>query len=211
MKRRTLALAGLAQAIEIVLQTANDGDADVALLEPAINSLFALDADSVEDVFGGLPAMRSALQLLIAHIEGSGPRRVSANRIAFTVLLVERKLIAQKRLLEALTKGVANAQAKREAGGSLSADVQQHFGDLYSATISTLTPRVLVQGNPNQLAQSTVVGRIRCALLAAVRSAVLWRQLGGSWWDIILRRGAIASVAKDLIADIEAGQKPALD
>ena len=211
MKRRTLALAGLAQAIEIVLQTANDGDADAMLLRPAVDSLFALDAKSVEDVYGGLPALRSALQLLIAQLEGHGERRASANRIAFSVLLVERKLFAQQRLLAAIAKGVANAIPKRDRDGVLSTEVQQHFGDLYSATISTLTPRVLVQGNPNQLAQSTVVGRIRCALLAAVRSAVLWRQVGGSWWDIVLRRKAIASAARELLAAIDATPQTAAD
>ncbi len=202
MRQRTLALAGMAQAIEVVLQTAADGHADDALLTPATASLFATDAASTEAVFGGLPAMRSALQLLIAQIEGSGPRRVSANRIGFTVLLVERKLVAEPKLLAALAEGIDNARPKLERGGLLDADVQQHLGDLYSATISTLTPRVLVQGDPNHLAQSVVVGRIRCALLAAVRAAVLWRQLGGSWWDIVLRRGAITASAREMLEEI---------
>lgn len=81
--------------------------------------------------------------------------------------------------------------------------LQQHFGDLYSATISTLSPRVLVQGDPNQLAKTAVVARIRCALLAAIRAAMLWRQLGGSWWDITLRRRAICDAARALLAEIE--------
>jgi high frequency lysogenization protein len=203
MKRRTLALAGLAQAIEVVLQTAADGHADDALVAPATASLFAIDAPSTEAVFGGLPPMRSALQLLIAQLEGSGPRRASANRIAITVLMVERKLVAQPRLLAALSKGIENARPKLDAGGELAAEVQQQLGDLYAATISTLTPRVLVHGDPAQLAQSVVVGRIRCALLAAVRAAVLWRQLDGSWWDLLLRRRAITQAARELLAEIE--------
>jgi len=47
---------------------------------------------------------------------------------------------------------------------------------------------VLVQGNPHYLGQATVVSEIRAVLLAALRSAVLWRQLGGSLWDFLLRR-----------------------
>jgi high frequency lysogenization protein len=152
--------------------------------------------------------MRSALQLLIAQIEGDGPRRTSANRIAFTVLLVERKLVAQPRLLAAIAKGIGNAEPKRQAGGLLAADVQQHLGDLYAATISTLTPRVLVHGEPTKLAQPIVVGRIRCALLAAIRAAVLWRQVGGSWWDLLLRRRAIGHSARLLIDEIEQAANP---
>jgi high frequency lysogenization protein len=33
-------------------------------------------------------------------------------------------------------------------------------------------------------------------LLAAIRAAVLWRQLGGSYWDLALRRRAIAESAR---------------
>lgn len=203
MRARTLALAGLAQAIEATIQIAADGSADERLLETALDSLFAIDAESTEAVYGGLPRLRSGLQLLLAHLEGSGPRHAAANRIAWTVLQVERKLVTQQRLLDALAKGIANAAPARDGSGSLDPQVQQQLGDLYAATVSTLTPRVLVPGDPAQLAQPAVVGRIRAALLAAIRAAVLWRQVGGSWWDLLLRRRVIADTARELIAEIE--------
>ena len=37
-----------------------------------------------------------------------------------------------------------------------------------------------------------IVSEIRAILLAAVRSAVLWRQLGGSYWDLLFARRAMA-------------------
>ena len=63
--------------------------------------------------------------------------------------------------------------------------------------MSHLRPRVLVQGNPHYLGQAPVVAEVRAILLAAVRSAVLWRQLGGSLWDLLLRR-------RDMLASIRA-------
>jgi high frequency lysogenization protein len=54
-----------------------------------------------------------------------------------------------------------------------------------------------VQGNPVQLAQPAVVAQIRAVLLAAMRSAVLWRQLGGSYWDLMLRRRALLLAARE--------------
>lgn len=36
-----------------------------------------------------------------------------------------------------------------------------------------------------------MVAEIRALLLAAVRSAVLWRQLGGSYWDFLFSRRAM--------------------
>ncbi len=49
----------------------------------------------------------------------------------------------------------------------------------------------MVQGNPHYLGQAGVVAEIRALLLAAVRSAVLWRQLGGSYWDFLFSRKAM--------------------
>ena len=46
----------------------------------------------------------------------------------------------------------------------------------------------MVQGNPHYLGQAGVVAEIRAILLASLRSAVLWRQLGGSIWDLFLRK-----------------------
>ena len=51
----------------------------------------------------------------------------------------------------------------------------------------------MVQGNPHYLGQAGVVAEIRALLLSALRSAVLWRQLGGSMWDFVFRRRDLAS------------------
>jgi high frequency lysogenization protein len=54
----------------------------------------------------------------------------------------------------------------------------------------------MVQGNPVYLAQPPVVAEIRAILLCALRSAVLWRQLGGSQWDLYLRRPQLLGAAR---------------
>ncbi|WP_425331378.1 DUF489 family protein [Proteus mirabilis] len=78
-----------------------------------------------------------------------------------------------------------------ELGDSGHPDVLASLGSLYADTISHLKPRVMVQGNPHYLGQAGVVAEIRALLLAAVRSAVLWRQLGGSYWDFLFGRKAM--------------------
>jgi len=83
--------------------------------------------------------------------------------------------------------------------GSAHPEVLAALGTLYADTVSQLRPRVLVQGNPHYLAQPSVVAEIRAVLLAALRSAVLWRQLGGSPWDFLLRRGELARAASALL------------
>ena len=45
-----------------------------------------------------------------------------------------------------------------------------------------------------------VVGAVRATLLAALRCAVLWRQVGGSYWDLLLSRRRMVDVARELVA-----------
>ena len=73
------------------------------------------------------------------------------------------------------------------------------LGTLYADTISQLRPRIMVQGNPHYLGQAGVVSEIRALLLAAVRSALLWRQVGGSQWQFLLgRRAMLEAVQRQL-------------
>jgi high frequency lysogenization protein len=65
--------------------------------------------------------------------------------------------------------------------------------------ISPLGAKIMVQGNPVYLAQPQVIAEVRAALLAGIRAAVLWRQVGGSFWDFFLRRGAIANTLNEMI------------
>lgn len=43
-------------------------------------------------------------------------------------------------------------------------------------------------GDYNYLQQARIANQIRALLLAAIRSATLWRQVGGSRWQLLLQR-----------------------
>ena len=58
----------------------------------------------------------------------------------------------------------------------------------------------MVQGNPVYLGQPAVVGEVRATLLAALRAAVLWRQLGGGWWDVLTARRRLVDEAQALLS-----------
>jgi high frequency lysogenization protein len=198
MKDRVLALAGLLQSLTAVRQIAQEGRADADLLLPCIDSVFRIDADSVEAVYGGSSRLQPGLQQLLRQLNGGG-RDAAISRMAATVLHLERQLAKQPKMLEDLRRGILTVERQREHFGADHTAVSQRLADLYADTLSQLKPRVMVQGNPLQLSQAAVVAQIRAALLAAVRSAVLWRQLGGSYWDLALRRGAMSRIARALL------------
>jgi high frequency lysogenization protein len=64
-------------------------------------------------------------------------------------------------------------------------------GALYQDTISTFRLRIQVQGDMRFLQQAGNAARIRALLLTGIRSARLWRQLGGHRWQLVFSRSKL--------------------
>ena len=196
MKHRTLALAGMMQGLRLVQSIARSGQADEADLTASLASVFRIDTDSVEAVYGSARLVKTGLETLVGQLQGGESRDGTLSRMAMTVLNVERQLNARSDLLATLQDGIAEAARQREHFGVTHPTVIARLGDIYATSVSRLSTRVLVQGDPTQLQQEAVVAQVRACLLAAVRSAVLWRQLRGSYWDFLLRRRAMLDAAR---------------
>lgn len=200
MEQRVIALAGLVQALSQVRRIADTGQADNAILDTAMGSVFRIDADSVEAVYGGVPAVRSGLRLLAEQLGArqTGPKDPLLPKLAMAVMQLERNFSRNGEMQQRVHDGIGALQLRAEEDGRTHPQVLAAVGRLYTETLSHLTPRVMVQGNPHYLGQADVVAEIRAVLMAAIRSAVLWRQMGGSLWDFLLRRAELRQVAEEL-------------
>lgn len=194
---RVLALAGLIQALAQVRRIADTGQADTEILKTALDSVFRIDADSPADVYGDAAALQPGLRLLRDYFSNQG-RDPQLPRLALAVMQLERRFCRDD-MAASVHEGILALAPEAIRQGSTHPDVLSALGKLYADTISLLRPRVLVQGNPHYLGQAGVVAEIRAVLLAALRSAVLWRQLGGSLWDLLLRRRSILATAETLL------------
>ncbi len=197
-EERVLALAGLFQATGLAQQLANEGRCDETAMASSIGSVFRIDAPSVVGVYGDVSGVRLGLRQLITLLDENN-RDVAITRMAFTVIRLERSLSRRQDLLDRLQQGIVAAQRQVEHFGPESPQVISRLAELYASTLSTLKPRVMVTGNPQQLQQPNVVEKVRANLLAAVRSAVLWRQLGGRQWQMILYRRQCSMLARGLL------------
>lgn len=187
---RVLALAALAQALQQVRRIAETGHADAAILQTALDSVFRIDAIDTLAVFGHVHALQPGLKLLRGYFSGDN-QDDALPRLGLSVLQLERRFIREGELIDQVGNGVDRLAAQMREHGSTHPDVIAGLGALYADTLSQLKPRVMVQGNPHYLGQPGVVAEIRAILLAAVRAAVLWRQLGGSYWDFLFSRRAM--------------------
>ncbi|BFI96341.1 MAG: high frequency lysogenization protein HflD [Rhodanobacter sp.] len=197
-EERVLALAGLYQACALAQQLANQGRCDESAMEAGIASVFRIDAPSVVGVFGNVANMRLGLRTLVSQLDESSDD-MSVTRMAMTVMRLERSLSRRPDLLDRLQQGIRAAQRQAEHFGQGSSQVTARLAELYASTLSILRPRVMVNGNPQHLQQAAVVERVRSNLLAAVRSAVLWRQLGGRQWQLLLFRKQCSMLARGLL------------
>ncbi|MEI7038033.1 high frequency lysogenization protein HflD [Fulvimonas yonginensis] len=195
---RVLALAGLFQAVSLAQQLANQGRCDETAMEASVASVFRIDAPSVAAVYGGVGGVRLGLRALIGQLD-DGSRDMALTRMAVTVMRLERSLARRSELGTTLQEGIIAAKRQVAHFGQDSPQVTRRLADLYASTLSILSPRVMVSGHPQFLQQPAVVEKVRVSLLAAVRSAVLWRQVGGRQWQIIVSRRQCSMLARGLL------------
>jgi len=196
---RVIALAGVLQSCRLVRDVAASGRADAATAEASLASVFRIDADSAADVFGGLGGVRRGLETLLDQFE-NGERDLALTRLVLGVLRLERRLARNPRMLADLRTGIEGIQRQVDHLGVTHASVQTRLAELYVQTLSQLRPRVVVHGNPLFLADPQRVEQIRALLLAAIRAAVLWRQVGGSQIRLLLHRREYAMLARGLLS-----------
>ena len=183
---------------EQVRRIAETGQSDTATLQLALDSVFRLDAADTAAAVGGVDAVRPGLRLLRDYLAGTN-KDEALGKLAMAVMQLERRFVADGAMTERVRTGLRALQGPVERLGSPHHDVVAGLASLYADTISHLRPRVMVQGNPHYLGQAGVVAEIRALLLAALRAAVLWRQMGGSLWDFLFRRRDMAAAIDQLM------------
>ncbi len=106
------------------------------------------------------------------------------------------------RLLELAGRLARNPEALKRLAAELDDLPQQpsdaDYARIYQHSISPLGRRIQVSGNPALLQQPAVAQEIRSLLLAGVRFAWLWLQLGGRRWQLILQRRPVLSALDSL-------------
>lgn len=194
---RALAFAGILQALQLVQQTAYGKPVDPLSLQTSIHSIFQLDAESVDKVYGNIHGLRQGLRVLTTQLHSSNKKPdLELSRYLVTLLHLERKLSKRSDLLDKLQSGIKTARQQSEHFSETHSNVLANLADCYSSTISTLQPRIMVQGDTHRLCDADTANRVRSLLLAAIRSAVLWRQAGGSRIGLLFSRSRLVNAAE---------------
>ena len=166
-----------------------------------INSIFNIDPVLVKDIYGGVESLRYGLKGMVEQLSGKTTGSdMELTRYAITVLHLERKLAKNPDHLETLRQGIQRINLTAESVGESTPATLTQLASLYTSTISQLTPRIIISGDPAILSMEEVKARIRALLLAAIRAAVLWRQCGGTRIKLIFNKKAILRETERILA-----------
>lgn len=198
----TLALAGIFQASALVQQLAKTGNVPNQAYRCSIESLFALNPPDTVSIYGSVANLQVGLELLRETLSAdtpnnapNAPRAREALRYAMGILHLQKKLSARNDMLGVLGARLQQAARQAEHFGATHENVVGNLGDLYQETLSTFPFRIQVTGDQDYLQQPRIASEVRALLLAGIRSATLWRQLGGNRWQLLLRRKRLAANA----------------
>ncbi|MCU5774709.1 high frequency lysogenization protein HflD [Erwiniaceae bacterium BAC15a-03b] len=208
----TLAMAGICQSAHLVQQLAHQGHCDSEVLKVSLQSLLDLNPSSTLAVYGNNEAnLRFGLESMLAILNTSNRQGLGAEltRYTLSLMVLERKLNSNKSALNELASRISQLD-RQLAHYELESDtLMSAMAAIYVDVISPLGPRIQVTGSPAVLQNSQIQSKVRATLLAGIRSAVLWQQVGGGRLQLMFSRNRLANEAKRILANITPADIPA--
>ena len=197
---QTLALAGIVQACLIVRELAYQGQAPEHAFQASVASIFRMDAPDVPSVYDGVLRLGDGLRHLRKQLSGqAGQQDAEIMRHSLTLLHLGQQVLQDSAMLQTLGNEIQAIELREKEQDWLHSSRIEDLASLYQKTISTLSPKIMVKGDPKQLNQPWVAQRIRAALMAGIRSAVLWHQCGGRKLNLLFRRKSFINATDHLL------------
>ena len=203
-QEKCLALAGVCQAAELVQQVARKGKVNEQGFLASINSIVITDPEFVEQVYGQAANLQTGLATLVDQLGNTNASKdAEITRYIASILGLERKLAKNQKRMSELAERISHIQRQQTHLSLDDTQMMNNLASVYSDVVSPMGPKIQVAGNPTLLKQALNQHKVRALLLAGVRSAVLWRQLGGSRRQILFKRRKILAHAEQILSQVK--------
>lgn len=190
MQEQLVALGAVFEAAALVDRIARTGQVPNAALASLLGSLLVRENKPALEIYGGDDLnLREGYRALVGALErDTSSLQREPLRYALAMIGLERQLDKRSDLLQVIGTRLDQIQQQVEHFGLTHENVVASFGGLYQDTLSTFRQRIQVQGDMRHLQQTDNAAKIRALLFAGIRSARLWRQLGGHRWQMVFSR-----------------------
>jgi len=222
LDEQTIALAGVFQAASLVDQIARRGLIPQNEFEASLNSIFVTSPRQTEEVYGGVGELPFNLQLGLRQLRDLAGKQKGENkevtRYALSMLHLESRLRKHPQMLDSIAAKLETVRQQsrfhlRDTGSDPDTRsdtarttnyahpaVIANIANLYQETISTFSFRIQVTGEPRHLQNQDNANKVRALLLAGIRAAILWRQVGGRRWHLLFFRSRVSRTAGRILS-----------
>ncbi|GAB5449771.1 MAG: high frequency lysogenization protein HflD [Halioglobus sp.] len=203
LQQQVIALAGVTQAARLVDQVSKTGSYPLEFLEPSIHSLFEFDPEAVDAIYGGVQGVKLGLHnlsSLLANKQSNENQEMV--RYVFGLLYLERRFSSNPEMMAVVRSRLEHTSFRAEHFASHAQELCHSISGIYQDTLSHLKFRIKVTGSAQHLQNSQNADVIRALLLAGIRAAFLWRQLGGRRWKLLLQRRKLLETSQNLSRDL---------
>ena len=201
--KEAIALGALFQSASLVEQIADDGTVDDESFAASINSVYKINSASIESVYDGqvnyIPGLQLGFKQLLNISQGELKNPSNVLRYVMAMLFLQKKLSKRNDLLDILGSRLEQITEKLDHFEPTHEVMLSNLSSVYEDTLSTLRHRIHVHGQRHYLENPNNVARIRALLLSGIRAAMLWQQVGGRRWHLLLKRKQITDEASKLI------------
>lgn len=196
---RTIAFAGICQAVALVQQVAKNGHCDNDAFETSLKAILNTNPSNTVSVYGRESDLKLGLECLVKGID-STPTGSEVTRYIISLMALERKLSSRNDAMSQLGDRIQMLERQLEHFDLLDEQMISNLASVYLDVISPIGPRIQVTGTPSVLQQTGNQHKVRALLLSGIRSAVLWRQVGGKRRHLIFGRKKMVEQAQILLA-----------
>lgn len=196
---RIVALAAVLRCCQAVDRLARTGAIPPDQLRHAMTTLLSPDAEATLHAYRDPETLRAGLDLLEPLLRGERQALTSeVLRYATSVLQLQQRLQRDAATRTRIYAGIERAAEQARLFSSIHDNVLASVAQCYQDTLGRYRFRIQVRGESGYLLQETVATRVRCLLFAAIRSAVLWHQLGGRRWHLFVHRRQLLEQLREL-------------
>ncbi|MCG9679767.1 high frequency lysogenization protein HflD [Vibrio sp. Isolate23] len=196
---RTIAFAGICQAVALVQQVAKNGHCDSDAFETSLKAILNINPSNTVSVYGRESDLKLGLECLVKGID-STPTGSEITRYIISLMALERKLSGRNDAMSQLGDRIQMIERQLDHFELLDDQMISNLASIYLDVISPIGPRIQVTGTPSVLQQTGNQHKVRALLLSGIRSAVLWRQVGGKRRHLIFGRKKMVEQAQILLA-----------
>ena len=185
-QNKTIALAGIHQALMLVQDIAWDARYDYQHMDISISSLFVRNPNNFTEVFGTNKNIQSGLQALRASFKNKHDKlALERARYMVGLMIISKKIRDNSELTQQIGTTLSLLDEAAENLSDQRDYIIERIAQLYQNTISQISPRIIVYGKPEVLNKEDNAAAIRTLLFAGLRASLLWYQAGGSQVNLL--------------------------